>query len=301
MSAAAMEAYFHELAALLDRSLRAGRGLHLPLRRRGLGLRALQPRQGAPGRHRDAALRSRLHLIDGRRHAEQCLTRLRRSRARPRARRGRAGSAAREHRRRCPRIRTSTTRPRSARSRIVRARRAAARRGNRRRACSTPRAGLDLVGIYAAGADLPRLRQLARPAQLARGRRASTRLEPLPRADKAVKTAYAGFDWARGRVRRARCAARASGSRCSAARAIARRRGATAPTSRPRRWRRSLGMLCWGGFCLTRAAQPSRAACSACRTARRRSTRGHVRREHRRRASPRLPGRRLRAARPRCR
>ena len=222
-----------------------------------------------------------------------------------RPRRGRPRGA---RRRRRPARRAARTRRRSAAA-------AAARRAVEPRPCAAASlppseavidevlaaaAGLDLVGIYAAG---PVWRGFAN-SEGQRNWHATTTFNLhwslYHRADKAVKTGYAGFAWDRGGVR----AQDGRGARAARAHQRGRRarspRASTARTSRRPRWRRS-PRCCAGAASRAARSRRSRRALAKMQDGRgaRRARDAH--RGHRGRRRAGVPGRRASRARRACR
>jgi hypothetical protein len=131
--------------------------------------------------------------------------------------------------------------------------------------------GLDLVGIYAAG---PVYRGFANSLGQRNWHEVTSfnlQWSLYHRADKAVKTAYCGFDWSAAAFAAKMDDARERLALLGGARAVARARQLSARISRRRRWKKS--PACFPGEA-SRAARWRlvRAACSGSRMARRHST-----------------------------
>ena len=231
-----MEQYFE--CAGVDRPAvaRDGRALHRHVRRGGNRLRAHEPRQGAPARYRVAALsvgashrrhapRGTHALVVGRPGRRwHCRARRRREPARRDARaRGRSAPAAAVRRARKPQ------RARRLAAAVGGGDRRSAARGRRHRSRRHLRGRPGVA----------RLRQLRRPAQLARDHRVQSAVEPVSPhrqgGENRLRRVRVGFPGVRAQDGAGARAARAD--RPSFAQRS--RPAAIAPTSRRRRWRRS--------------------------------------------------------------
>ena len=216
--------------------------------RRGVRLRALEPRQGAPAGHRSRSATSTIDWIRG--HAARRALAV----ADRRPGRGRGGDRRRGGERcapRCPSsptIRTCCFSTEVALDAHGAGRPAAAGRGRSSTRCSPPPTGLDLVGIYAGG---PVCRGFANSLGQ-RNWHATTSFNLdwslYHRADKAVKSALRGLRLGRRSVRRAGW--RAARERLALL-------GRPPKTLAPGEYRAYLApaaleeivaLLCWGGF-----------------------------------------------------
>ncbi len=158
------------------------------------------------------------------------------------------------------------------------------------------RAARDFVGLLRRRDDLPRLRQLARAAQLARGRHFNFDWSLHLEGDKAVKNGYAGFDWEREPSLDARLEEAAAQLELLGAprRTIA--PGEYRAYLSPRALEELVGLLAWGGFS-ARARATKQSPLLRMEHGRKADVRKLTPgREHRRRHRAGVPGRRLRQA-----
>jgi predicted Zn-dependent protease len=244
MTAAAMESYFNDVAALLDRSLAAGEVYTCRFDAEVSDfVRLNRGKVRQPGTVTQRYLR--LHLINGRRHAEHCLTV--------------SGDLARDR----DAIAAALVTLRSALAALPEDPHLDYATENHSsqvvRSAPLPHAeqvidevldtatGLDLVGIYAAG---PICRGFANSLGQRNWHETSSfslQWSLYQRTDKAVKTAYSGFEW-----RGSEFAAKMAGARERLALLAAPSRSLAPGRYRayltPSAMEEIAGMLCWGGF-----------------------------------------------------
>jgi predicted Zn-dependent protease len=244
MSAMAMECYFGEVVALLDRSLAAGEVYTCRFDAEVSDfVRLNRGKVRQPGTVTQRYLR--VHLINGRRHAEHCLT-VSGDLARDRDAIAAALVTLRSTLAALPEDPHLDYATENHSSQVV-------------RSAPLPHAeqiidevldtatGLDLVGIYAAG---PICRGFANSLGQRNWHEVSSfslQWSLYQRTDKAVKTAYSGFEW-----RGSEFAAKMAGARERLALLAAPSRSLAPGRYRayltPSAMEEIAGMLCWGGF-----------------------------------------------------
>jgi predicted Zn-dependent protease len=239
-----METYFNELASLLDRSLAPGEVYTCAFDAEASDfVRMNRGKIRQPGSVAQRYLR--LHLIRGKRHAEQCFA-LSGNLARDRVCVASAFSWLRETLSELPddphlSYATDIESSRSVKGRELPAAEEVVA------SVLDAAAGLDLVGIYAAG---PVYRGFANSLGQRNWHEATSfnlQWSLYHRADKAVKTAYGGFDWSVGtfetkmRDARERLALLAMPARSLEP-------GSYRAYLTPSAMEEIAGMLCWGGF-----------------------------------------------------
>src|ERR1700686_4992176 len=239
-----METYFNELASLLDRSLAPGEVYTCAFDAEASDfVRMNRGKIRQPGSVLQRYLR--LHLIRGQRHAEQCFV-LSGDLARDRVSVASALSWLRDTLAELPddphlSYATEVQSSRSVKSRELPAAEVVVA------SVLDAAAGLDLVGIYAAG---PVYRGFANSLGQRNWHQVTSfnlQWSLYHRADKAVKTAYGGFDWSAGAFEAKMHDARERLALLAApARSL--EPGSYRAYLTPSAMEEIAGMLCWGGF-----------------------------------------------------